>query len=322
MSPWTLLLCGLAAVVLSAHPAHATPPPEDARVHYRTVTVGEVDIFYREAGPPDAPVILLLHGFPTSSHMYRDLIPLLAGRYRVIAPDYPGYGYSSAPQSAGFEYSFDNLAKVMTRFVDALGLSQYTLYMQDFGGPVGFRMAADRPDRIQGLIVQNANAYDEGLSAAMDGARAAWERRTPETEAAFRALLSPEMTRWQYLEGAREIERISPDAWSHAQSVLDRAGSEDIQLALLHDYGSNVRAYPEWQDYLRRSQPPLLVVWGRNDPFFKADGALAYARDVPNAEIHLLDAGHFALEEMSGPIASLVLAFMGRNNGAERAPGE
>lgn len=283
-----------------------------AQVRYRTATVDGVEIFYREVGPASAPVILLLHGFPTSSHMFRDLIPRLAPHYRVIAPDYPGYGLSRTPPTTDFTYSFDNLADVMDRFTEALGLDSYTLYMQDFGGPVGFRLAVRHPERVRALIVQNANAYEEGLSPAMDAARPAWERRTPETEATLRAFLTLETTRFQYLHGACDPSRISPDAWVHAQAGLDRPGNDAIQLAYLHDYGSNPKQYPVWQDYLRRHQPPTLVVWGRNDPFFTEAGAQAYRRDVADCELHLFEAGHFALEEEAPAIARLILDFLGR----------
>lgn len=281
-------------------------------VTYRSQAVDGLDIFYREAGPADAPAILLLHGFPTSSHMYRDLMPLLADRYRVIAPDYPGYGGSSAPDAADFAYSFDRLAAVMAGFVDALGLDRHALYLQDFGGPVGFRLAASRPERVTALVVQNAVAHEVGLSAAMDPARAYWADRNPETEAAMRGLLTLETTRFQYLTGAADPCRISPDAWIHAQYHLDRPSNDRIQLDLLHDYQSNIRAYPAWQDYLRRHQPPLLIVWGRHDPFFTPAGAEAYLGDVPAAELHFLNTGHFALEEEAATIAGLMRPFLDR----------
>ncbi|MBJ6135759.1 alpha/beta hydrolase [Ochrobactrum sp. Q0168] len=282
------------------------------QVHYRTTAVEGIEIFYREAGPEDAPVILLLHGFPTSSHMFRDLIPRLAQHYRIIAPDYPGYGLSSAPQTTDFAYTFENLADVIDRFTEALGLDSYALYMQDFGGPVGLRLAVRHPERVRALIVQNANAYEEGLSPAIDAARPAWERRTAETEAALRALLTLETTRFQFLHGARDPSLVSPDAWLHAQAGLDRPGNEAIQLAYLHDYGSNPYQYPVWQEYLRQHQPPTLVAWGRNDPFFTEAGAQAYRRDVADCELHLLETGHFALEEEAPTIACLILDFLNR----------
>ncbi len=291
----------------------AVPAAGDAvQVRYRTQAIDNIEIFYREAGPPNAPTVLLLHGFPTSSHMFRDLIPRLAQRYHVVAPDYPGYGFSSAPSPTAFSYTFDHLADIMERFTQAIGLRRYALYMQDFGGPVGFRMAVQHPERISALIVQNANAYEEGLSPAMDAARPAWEQRTPETEKTLRGFLTLDTTRFQYLHGVRDPSRISPDAWLHAQAGLDRPGNDEIQLALLHDYGSNPKQYPLWQAYLREHRPPTLVVWGKNDPFFTVAGARAYERDVPDSEIHLLETGHFALEEDAPTIAGLILDFLDR----------
>jgi pimeloyl-ACP methyl ester carboxylesterase len=245
--------------------------------------------------------------------MFRDLIPRLAGTYRVIAPDYPGFGFSDAPSPATFPYSFDRLAALMDGFVRSLGLQRYVLYAQDYGGPVGFRLAAMHPERVAGLVVQNAVAHEEGLSESLKGARPFWERRTPETEAPMRAFLTAEITKYQYLAGARNPERISPDSWLHAQALMDRPGNDEIQLALLHDYGSNLRRYPEWQEYFRRRRPPTLVVWGKNDPFFTVAGARAYQRDNPSAELHLLDGGHFALEEFAPEIAGLMLDFLDRH---------
>lgn len=280
---------------------------------YRTVQIDGFEIFYREAGPKNAPVILLLHGFPTSSHMFRDLIPLLSEHYRVIAPDYPGYGLSRASPTSGFTYSFDNLAEVIDRFTRAIGLDKFALYMQDFGGPVGFRIAVKYPERITAFIIQNANAYEEGLSPSMDAARSAWAQRSPETEAALRAFLTAETTQFQYLHGVRDPNRISPDAWLHAQAGLDRPGNDEIQLAYLHDYGANLKQYPAWQAYLRNYQPPTLITWGANDPFFTVEGAKAYQRDLNDSELHLFDTGHFALEEEVEAIAYLICEFLQRN---------
>jgi pimeloyl-ACP methyl ester carboxylesterase len=319
----SLIVAGASALSLPAAAAGAAgsrsvrmlPAGVALQVRYRTRQVDGLNIFYREAGPPGAPVILLLHGFPTSSHMFRDIIPRLSGRYRVIAPDYPGYGFSDAPPADKFRYSFDRLASVMDAFVRSLGITRFVLYAQDFGGPVGFRMAAMHPERITGLVIQNAVAHEEGLSAALKEARPFWERRTPETEAPMRAFLKPETTRYQYLAGARDPSAISPDAWLHAQALLDRPGSAEIQLSLLHDYGSNLRRYPEWQAYFRRHRPPMLVAWGKNDPFFTVAGAEAYRRDNPAAEVHLLDGGHFALEEFAPEISALMLSFVDRITG-------
>ncbi|WP_029010502.1 alpha/beta fold hydrolase [Azospirillum halopraeferens] len=296
-----------AAMLTGSALADGLPP-----VHYKTREVYGVAVFYREAGPPDAPVVLLLHGFPTSSHMYRDLIPQLARCYRVIAPDYPGYGFSAAPPPVSFAYTFDHLAEIMDGFVRAVGAKRYVLYAQDFGGPVGFRLAAKHPERIAGLIIQNAVAHEEGLAPSLDAARPFWEARTPETEAPMRAFLTAETTRYQFIQGAKDPSRISPDAWTHAQALIDRPGNDEIQLALLHDYGSNLRKYPEWQAYFRAHQPPTLVVWGKNDPFFTVAGARAYARDIPGTSVHLFDTGHFALEEEGPAIARLALEFLER----------
>jgi pimeloyl-ACP methyl ester carboxylesterase len=280
------------------------------RIHYRTATVQGVEIFYREAGSPDLPTILLLHGFPTSSHMFRDLIPLLADRYHLIAPDYPGFGYSARPTPGEFVYTFDHLADVMEGFVDALGLTRYSLYMQDFGGPVGFRLATRRPQQVRALIIQNANAYEEGVSSGVqDVVLRIWKQRTPETEARLRELFELPVTRRQYLEGAPDPTQVSPDAWEHAQWGMDRPGNKDIQFVLHANYGSNVERYPEWHDYFRKFQPPALIVWGRNDFVFLSAGAEAYARDLNHVELHMFDAGHFALETHVAQIADSIRGF-------------
>jgi len=281
------------------------------RIHYRTVTVDGLDIFYREAGSPDLPSILLLHGFPTSSHMFRDLIPLLADRFHLIAPDYPGFGYSSAPPPKQFRYTFDRLADVMQRFTDAVALNRYALYVQDFGGPVGFRLAARRPERVSALIIQNANAYDEGISDVVrDVVLRVWRERTPETEAKLRTLFELPVTMGQYLDGVPDPSLVSPDAWTHAQWGMDRPGNKEIQFMLHANYGSNIDRYPEWHDYFRRHQPPTLVLWGKGDPVFTVAGAQAYAKDIKSVELHLLDAGHFALETHSAEIAAHMRRFL------------
>ncbi len=282
-------------------------------VTYKTADIDGLGIFYREAGPPSAPTVLLLHGFPSSSHMFRDLIPKLAGKYHVVAPDYPGYGFSDAPPIDRFAYSFERLAEVIERFTEELGLTRYSLYMQDFGGPVGFRLATRHPDRVEALIIQNAVAHAEGLSEGFDPARAFWKNRNPETEKPMRALLSIEMTRFQYLHGAGRPDRISPDSWTLDQALLDRPGNGEIQLAMLYDYRNNPPRYPDWQAYLRERRPPTLIVWGANDPFFTVAGANAYKRDVPDAELHVFDGGHFLLEEYSAEVAALITDFLGRH---------
>lgn len=281
---------------------------------YRATDVDGQTIFYREAGSPEAPALLLLHGFPSSSHMFRDLIPLLAGRFHLIAPDYPGFGHSDAPAPDAFDYTFDNLASVMERFVDAIGLERYGLYVQDYGAPIGFRLATRRPDQITALIVQNGNAYDEGLTDfARPLATFGAAPRTPESEQPFRDQLTLEGTIFQYVEGVRDRERISPDAWTMDYHFLERPGNDEIQLTLFHDYLSNVALYPKWHAYFRERQPPTLVVWGKNDPIFGAPGAEAFRADLPDAEIHLLDTGHFALEDHADVIADHIKRFHAAN---------
>lgn len=280
-------------------------------VHHRTIEVDGLDIFYREAGPADTPTLLLLHGFPTSSHMFRDLIPLLADRYRLVAPDYPGFGYSAAPAVGEFDYSFDRLADVVERFTDAVGLSRYALYCQDYGGPVGFRLATRRPERAQALIIQNANAYEEGVTDLFRNVvLRLWSERTTATEAAVRELFELPITKKQYLDGAADPTLVSPDAWTHAQWGMDRPGNKEIQYALQANYGSNVERYDEWHSYFREHRPPTLVLWGKGDFIFAEAGAHAYRRDLPDAEIDILDAGHFALETHASEIADRIDAFL------------
>lgn len=280
-------------------------------VHYRTVKVDGVEIFYREAGDPKSPTILLLHGFPTSSHMFRDLIPLLADRYHLVAPDYPGFGYSARPTVSEFTYTFDHVADVMEHFVDAVGLKRYALYMQDFGGPIGFRLAARRPQKVRALIIQNANAYEEGVSQGVrDVVLRIWKERTPETEARLKELFELPVTKRQYLEGAPDPTLVSPDAWEHAQWGMDRPGDKEIQFALHANYGSNVEHYDEWHAYLRKFQPPTLIVWGKGDFVFLPAGAEAYRKDLRHVELHMLDAGHFALETNAAEIAGYIRAFL------------
>lgn len=284
---------------------------QDLQVRYRTVTVEGLDIFYREAGPQGAPTVLLLHGFPTSSHMFRNLIPALADRYRVIAPDYPGFGHSSAPPVDQFEYTFDHLAQVIEAFTDQLGLSRYALYIQDYGAPVGFRLATRHPERIAALIVQNGNAYDEGIDNEFwVPLKAYWADRSEANARPLRQAFTLEAIRGQYVDGVRDPEAISPDNWQVDFPLLNRPGVPEIQLALFHSYGSNVALYPQWQAYLRQQQPPTLIAWGRNDPIFPAAGAYPYQRDLRDVEFHLLDTGHFALEEDGPAIAGLIRSFL------------
>jgi pimeloyl-ACP methyl ester carboxylesterase len=275
---------------------------------YHTIQIDGVNLFYRQAGNPQKPALVLLHGFPTSSHMFRDLIPDLEKDFYVIAPDYPGYGNSDAPSPSEFSYTFDRLAGIITKLIDQLGLKTFTLYLQDFGGPVGFRIAAQNPERITGLIIQNANAYMEGISEAMTPIAKFWSDRAG-MESAIRGFLTKETTIFQYTHGVAHPERVSPDAWQHAQAILDRPGNDLIQLELLFAYQHNPPAYPAWQAYFRRHEPRTLIVWGRNDPFFTVAGAQAFLRDLPKAELHLLDSGHFALEEAHEEIAAHIIRF-------------
>lgn len=277
---------------------------------YKTVKIDDLDIFYREAGPKDAPTILLLHGFPTSSHMFRSLIPALSDRFHLIAPDYPGFGNSSMPTIDQFDYTFDHLAEVIEKFIEQLGLKSYSLYVQDYGAPVGYRIAIRHPERVTALIVQNGNAYEEGLQDFWQPLRAFWENRSEETTAPLKAFLGLEATKWQYTHGVRNTEAISPDNWVIDQSLLDRPGNQEIQLQLFYDYRTNLSRYSEWQSYFRSNQPPALIVWGKNDPIFPAEGAYPYKRDLKDVEFHLLDTGHFALEEDSDTIAKLIGNFL------------
>lgn len=303
----------IAAMALGT-PAIATAQ-ESAKVHYKTAKVGDLDIFYREAGPKDAPAILLLHGFPTSSQMFRNLIPALGGKYRVIAPDYPGYGHSSMPSRDKFAYTFDNLAKVIDDFTDKVELKKYALYVQDYGAPVGYRLASAHPDRITAIVVQNGNAYDEGLDNDFwKPIKAYWKEPTSkEKRDALRGFLTYDATKWQYFEGMPHSELVSPDGAAHDQFLLDRKGNDEIQLDLFLSYGSNPPLYPKWQAYFRKHQPPMLIAWGKNDKIFPAQGAEPYKRDLKTLEFHLLDAGHFALESNGDEIAALMREFLGKH---------
>jgi pimeloyl-ACP methyl ester carboxylesterase len=277
---------------------------------YRTVKVDGLSIFYREAGPKDAPTLLLLHGFPSSSRMFESLFARLSDHYHLVAPDYPGFGHSDWPGTKQFDYTFDHIASVMDDFTQALGLSHYTLYMQDYGGPVGFRMALAHPERVQALIVQNAVAHNEGLGAIWKPRRAFWADRAA-NESAFRAsFLSLETTRARHLGSDPNPERYDPDLWTDELAFLSQPGQADIQTDLFYNYRTNVDAYPKWQAWMREKQPRLLVVWGKYDPSFDISEPEAYHRDVPNAPVHILDAGHFALDTHADEIAALVREFM------------
>ena len=293
----------------------AVLPSTSSSVTYRTVAIDGLKIFYRQAGPADAPTLLLLHGYPSSSRMFDSLMPLLADRYRLIAPDYPGFGQSDAPPADQFDYSFDHLAEIVDKFTVALGLESYVLYVQDYGGPIGFRLALAHPERVRGFIVQNAVASEDGLGPAWDIRKAYWRDR-----AAYEAKVIPGFTS---LEGARvrhvgaspHPERYNPDAWLDEYALLSRPGQQAIQADLFWSYQTNVAAYPKWQAWLRQRQPPMLVVWGRYDPSFAVAGAMAYKKAAPGAEVHLLDAGHFALDEKLDEVAGLIRAFLARQAG-------
>jgi pimeloyl-ACP methyl ester carboxylesterase len=279
--------------------------------HYRTATIDGLNIFYREAGDPALPPLLLLHGFPASSFMYRELIERLAHRFHVIAPDYPGFGHSDAPSVVEFSYTFDHLADVVEKFTEQLGLKRYGLYMQDFGGPVGFRLASRHPERVSFLVVQNANAYEEGLPDDFWGlARELWRDPSPANYARIReAAMSDAALEWNYTHGVKDAARVNPDSWLLQRALLARPGNKDAMAALLHDYGRNLSHYPAWQAYFRQHQPPTLVVWGANDVIFPPSGAYPYQRDLRQIDFKLLDTGHFALEELGETIAAHIERF-------------
>ena len=285
---------------------------------YQSVSVADrrsgtaLNLFYRDAGEKDAPAVLLLHGFPTSSHQYRGLIDRLAGKYRVIAPDLPGFGFSDAPPAKIFGYTFDHLAEVIEDFTDAVGLTRYALYVFDYGAPVGFRLAVSRPERVSALISQNGNAYEEGLSEGWEPIRAYWQNPTDENRANLRAFLKAETTQFQYTHGEPDTSRIAPESYTLDQHFLDRPGADEIQLDLLGDYKTNVAAYSRFHDYFRARRPPTLAVWGKNDPFFLPAGAEAFRRDIPDAEIRFIDAGHFPLETHLDEIAGIIRVFLSR----------
>lgn len=307
--PVTLASAGQATTV---SPPALTSSARRAEVTYRTVDVNGLQIFYREAGPKDAPHILLLHGFPTSSHMFRNLIPALADRFHVIAPDYPGFGNSSMPRVDEFKYTFDNLANVIDAFTAAVGIDRYAVYLQDYGAPIGFRLAVKHPERVRALVIQNGNAYDDGLREFWQPLKAYWKAPSDAHRQALAKFLEADATKWQYTHGVRHLERISPDNWLIDQALLERPGNKEIQLQLFYDYGSNPPLYPQWQEYFRRQQPPTLIVWGKNDQIFPAEGAYPYKRDLKDLEFHLLDTGHFALEEEGDTIARLMREFLER----------
>ena len=319
-------------IVVLTLPVRADEPND---ISYKTVTIENVDIFYREAGDPKRPTLLLLHGFPTSSHMFRELIPALADQYHLVAPDYPGYGFSSMPGVDEFDYSFDNIARIIERFIDEIGLDRYSMYLMDYGAPIGFRIATNRPERIETLIIQNGNAYVEGINnnfwepiqeywkdrdavnKGLDNdfwknVKAAYNKPNMSNDEALRFLVTLGATKWQYTNGVPDVVAVSPDNWGHVQPLLDREGNQEIQLQLFYSYGTNPPLYPEWQEYLRSHQPPTLIVWGKNDEIFPAAGAEPYKRDLKDLEYHLIDTGHFALETHGQEIADLIRSFLKR----------
>jgi pimeloyl-ACP methyl ester carboxylesterase len=278
---------------------------------YRNTTIDGLNVFYREAGPKDAPTIVLLHGFPSSSHMFRDLIPKLSDRFHVIAPDYIGFGFSAQPPAGEFKYTFDNLTSYVEKLLfGVLGLKEFSIYVQDYGAPVGFRIATRHPEAIEGIVVQNGNAYVEGISAAFDPLKPFWANRNAETETPVRSLLTLQTTQFQYTHGMKDAGAVSPDSWTFDQHFLDRSGNDAIQLDLFHNYTSNVALYDEWHQYFRDRQPRTLIVWGQNDPFFTVAGAKAFLKDLPKAELHLLDSGHFAIENSADFIAERIREFL------------
>jgi len=304
-------------------------------ISYKTVTIDNVDIFYREAGNPERPTLLLLHGFPTSSHMFRELIPALADQYHLVAPDYPGYGYSSMPGVDEFDYSFDNIAGLIEKFTDEIGLDRFSLYLMDYGAPIGFRITTSRPERIETLIIQNGNAYFEGIdnnfwepiqaywkdrkavNKGLDNdwwknIKAAYNKPEMTNDEALSFLVTLGATKWQYTNGVPNVEAVNPDTWNHVQPLLDREGNREIQLQMFYSYGTNPPLYPAWQEYLRTHQPPTLIVWGKKDEIFPAAGAEPYKRDLKDLEYHLIDTGHFALETHGQEIAGLIRSFLKR----------
>lgn len=299
------------AAALSTGPLAAIAA-DAPQVRYDSLVIDGVEIAYREAGHPAHPTVLLLHGFPTSSQMFRNLIPELAARYHVLAPDYPGFGASAMPSADAFDYSFDRFAELMTAFINAKGVGRYAAYVMDYGAPVGYRMFAADPERVIGFVIQNGNAYEEGLEEFWDPIRVYWADPSTENGDKLRPFLGLEGTKWQYLTGVRDPSRISPDNFWNVQYLLDRPGNQEIQLALFYDYRTNLALYPQWQALFREFQPPALIVWGKNDPIFPATGAEPYKRDLKNLEFHLLDTGHFALEEEGPFIAERMLAFLDR----------
>jgi pimeloyl-ACP methyl ester carboxylesterase len=306
------ILAAAAGALLASHAAAAaTLESTSVTTAYHRAIVDGVSLFYREAGPKNAPTIVLLHGFPSSSREFDTLIPLLAARYHLVAPDFPGFGQSDAPPPSAYTYSFDHLAQTTDRLLAQLNIDRCVFFLHDYGGPVGFRIMLMRPERVQALIVQNANAYTEGLGPKWTGIAKYWSDRSAHPEV-FDTFVSSQATEQRHTLGTSHPERYNPDTWTDEYAHLSKPGQREIQADLLYDYRTNVASYPAWQAWLREHKPPILVVWGKNDPSFIASGGEAYKRDAPDAEIHLLDAGHFALDEKNDEIAALVLAFLAK----------
>lgn len=305
------ILAAAMMLPFAASEAATSLPSDSSTITYHRATVDGIGIFYREAGPKDAPTIVLLHGFPSSSRQYDTLIPLLAGKYHLIAPDYPGFGQSDAPPPSSYSYTFDHLAETTNALLEQLGIDRYVFYLQDYGGPVGFRIMLRHPERLIALVVQNANAYREGLGAKWAGIAKYWADPQAHAEVVD-AFTSLEAARQRHIAGSPHPERYNPDSWMDEYAILSRPGEREIQAALLYDYRTNVASYPAWQAWLRQHKPATLVMWGRYDPSFIAPGAEGYKRDLPEAELHLLDAGHFALDEKVDEIARLMLGFLAR----------
>jgi pimeloyl-ACP methyl ester carboxylesterase len=280
------------------------------KIRYEKVDVDGLNVFYRESGPVDAPALLLLHGFPTSSHMFRELIPALSDRFRLVAPDLPGFGQTEMPPRDKFAYTFENIARVIARFVDVVGLGRFAIYVFDYGAPTGFRLAVAHPDRVSAIISQNGNAYEEGLSDGWKPMRNYWQEPSQANRDALRPFLSPETTLWQYTQGVRDVSLVSPDGYSLDNFYLSRPDAAEVQLDLLRDYKTNVALYPVFQAYFRSRKPPLLAIWGKNDPFFLPPGAEAFKRDIPNAEVHFVDSGHFAIATHCDEIAKAIREFL------------